>query len=331
MNKLLMSKTAHKKGSDPMKKQWYHWLVRAAALVMALCLAAPCDALVIRDKKIITPYGNPRQNTVNPVIADPASPTVNTEGAPSPDVPSGQPDNPHKPDSNDPNHVHSYDIITYEWSSAGAGFDDYSACTAVKACACGDTQRVKGTVTEKTISRATCCTEKSKYEAIAAFDDPALETQIQSYEGPARPHIWVVKYTITTSAELKSGKKVKIKATARCIECKTEVTETVSGKILTNGTANRTHGATITVQAKFTKEPFGKGTARKYQVMVPTAHKYTSCTVNATCTKAGKKYSECVICKRIRDKKSLPALGHNYVNGRCTRCGAQDSGISLGN
>ena len=320
-----------------MKKQWYHWLVRAAALVMALCLAAPCDALVIRDKKIITPYGNPRQNMVNPVIADPASPTVNTEGAPAPDVPSGQPsqpaasgqpDNPNKPDSNDPNHVHSYDTVTYEWGSA-AGFGDFSTCTAVKACACGDTQRVKGKVTKKIISRVTC-TEKGKIESTAVFDDPTLDTQIQ-FENDALGHKWVVKYTITTSAELKSGKKVIIKATAACEKCKTKVTETVSGTVLTNGKANRTHGATITVQAKFTKEPFGKGTARKYQVMVPTAHKYTSCTVNATCTKAGKKYSECVICKGIRNKKTLPALGHNYVNGRCTRCGAQDSGISLGN
>lgn len=41
---------------------------------------------------------------------------------------------------------------------------------------------------------------------------------------------------------------------------------------------------------------------------------------NATCTTAGKKQNVCEKCKKVIEVE-VPALGHNYENGVCTRCG----------
>ncbi len=40
----------------------------------------------------------------------------------------------------------------------------------------------------------------------------------------------------------------------------------------------------------------------------------------ATCTTAGKHYFDCDNCDEIFDETSVDALGHNYVNGVCSRC-----------
>ena len=41
---------------------------------------------------------------------------------------------------------------------------------------------------------------------------------------------------------------------------------------------------------------------------------------NATCTTAGKKQNVCENCKKVIEVE-VPALGHNYENSVCTRCG----------
>ena len=54
----------------------------------------------------------------------------------------------------------------------------------------------------------------------------------------------------------------------------------------------------------------------------PNACAHTSKTpVNtATCTQAGKSYMDCDGCDEIFDEVDAPALGHDYVNGECSRC-----------
>lgn len=43
-----------------------------------------------------------------------------------------------------------------------------------------------------------------------------------------------------------------------------------------------------------------------------------------TCTEAGLKENWCYDCNKLLGTEPLPALGHNYVGGKCTRCGESD-------
>lgn len=43
-----------------------------------------------------------------------------------------------------------------------------------------------------------------------------------------------------------------------------------------------------------------------------------------TCTEAGLKENWCYDCNKLLGTETLPALGHNYVGGKCTRCGESD-------
>lgn len=43
-----------------------------------------------------------------------------------------------------------------------------------------------------------------------------------------------------------------------------------------------------------------------------------------TCTEAGLKENWCYDCNKLLGTETLPALGHNYVGGICTRCGESD-------
>ena len=43
-----------------------------------------------------------------------------------------------------------------------------------------------------------------------------------------------------------------------------------------------------------------------------------------TCTEAGLKENWCYDCNKLLGTETIPALGHNYVGGKCTRCGESD-------
>ncbi|MBE6924081.1 MAG: hypothetical protein E7466_02425, partial [Ruminococcaceae bacterium] len=53
------------------------------------------------------------------------------------------------------------------------------------------------------------------------------------------------------------------------------------------------------------------------------AHSYTESVVDATCTEAGSKTFTCSSCGHSYSE-TIPALGHNYVDGTCSVCGAAD-------
>lgn len=52
-------------------------------------------------------------------------------------------------------------------------------------------------------------------------------------------------------------------------------------------------------------------------------------TKEATCTEAGVKTFTCLRDGSHTRTESISALGHNYVNGACTRCGAKDHSVTL--
>ena len=45
---------------------------------------------------------------------------------------------------------------------------------------------------------------------------------------------------------------------------------------------------------------------------------------DATCTETGSKHIECTVCGEVLQTEEIPALGHDYVDGVCTRCGEAD-------
>ena len=53
-------------------------------------------------------------------------------------------------------------------------------------------------------------------------------------------------------------------------------------------------------------------------------HSYTEKVVPPTCTEAGYTLYTCTICGESYKDAETDALGHNYVDGICTRCGAKD-------
>ena len=50
----------------------------------------------------------------------------------------------------------------------------------------------------------------------------------------------------------------------------------------------------------------------------------TTETANATCTTAGSTTVTCDDCEKILSTETIPATGHNYVDGVCTKCSAEE-------
>ena len=71
---------------------------------------------------------------------------------------------------------------------------------------------------------------------------------------------------------------------------------------------------------------FNGSDAQKWK-LVPTscAHTYESWSVTkaASCTESGIEKRTCTLCKNT-DTRTISELGHNYVNGVCSRCGGRD-------
>jgi len=71
---------------------------------------------------------------------------------------------------------------------------------------------------------------------------------------------------------------------------------------------------------------FNGSDAQKWK-LVPTscAHTYESWSVTkaASCTESGTEKRTCTLCKNT-DTRTISELGHNYVNGVCSRCGGRD-------
>ena len=70
------------------------------------------------------------------------------------------------------------------------------------------------------------------------------------------------------------------------------------------------------------------GTVTSGMEVIPASHKLVATTAgyDATCTEPGKTDGQyCYACSTtIVEQEEIPALGHNYVDGACTRCGAAD-------
>ena len=65
-----------------------------------------------------------------------------------------------------------------------------------------------------------------------------------------------------------------------------------------------------------------------YTYIVPHYHDYTETTVDPTCTVAGSLTKTCECGKEI--VTAIPATGHNYVEGVCSSCGAEEPVVNPG-
>ena len=48
----------------------------------------------------------------------------------------------------------------------------------------------------------------------------------------------------------------------------------------------------------------------------------------ASCTENGSRYNYCTVCSEKLKNEIMPELGHKFVSGVCTRCGANEGGVS---
>ena len=57
-------------------------------------------------------------------------------------------------------------------------------------------------------------------------------------------------------------------------------------------------------------------------------HNYVKSTVDPTCTEKGYTLHECLTCDESNKDTYISALGHNYKDGKCTRCGAKETAVN---
>lgn len=62
---------------------------------------------------------------------------------------------------------------------------------------------------------------------------------------------------------------------------------------------------------------------KRHIVNIESLHKWET-TENISCTEGGTIVTSCKKCGLISDKETVPAPGHNYVDGVCTRCGERE-------
>lgn len=68
----------------------------------------------------------------------------------------------------------------------------------------------------------------------------------------------------------------------------------------------------------------GTGASVKFEIDVAERHIYVEQIVPATCTEPGSSQMVCSECGKAKTTEVIPALGHNFENHVCTRCGAME-------
>ena len=68
----------------------------------------------------------------------------------------------------------------------------------------------------------------------------------------------------------------------------------------------------------------GEELSREHITVDPLGHNYKETVVDPTCTEQGYTQYECSICGDTYEEKQIEALGHQFDEGICIRCGYQD-------
>ena len=210
---------------------------------------------------------------------------------------------------------HAYGEPVWSWT------DDFKA-TATFTCANNDAhvENVTATVTNAVTTEATCEADGVRtYTAKVTFggrDYTDTKTETLSATGHAYgTPVWKWNDDFTASATFTCGND-----TSHVKNVTAEVTSAVTTPAACETTGVRTYTAKVTFE--------GKGyTDTKTETLPATSHDTELVGAkDATCTEDGYTGDEvCKVCGvTVKQGEVIPALGHDYKDGKCSRCGAEE-------
>ena len=210
---------------------------------------------------------------------------------------------------------HAYGEPVWSWT------EDFKA-TATFTCANNDAhvENVTATVTNAVTTEATCEADGVRtYTAKVTFggrDYTDTKTETLSATGHAYgTPVWKWNDDFTASATFTCGND-----TSHVKNVTAEVTSAVTTPAACETTGVRTYTAKVTFE--------GKGyTDTKTETLPATSHDTELVGAkDATCTEDGYTGNEvCKVCQTVvKQGEVIPALGHDYKDGKCSRCGAEE-------
>ena len=210
---------------------------------------------------------------------------------------------------------HNYGEPTWSWNN------DFTA-SAVFTCTDDDghTQTVPATVTDEVTTEPTCDKEGLRtYTAKVTFEDKEY-TDTKTETLPATGHaygepVWKWNDDFTASATFTCGNDASHVETVNAA-----VTNEVTTEATCKADGVRTYTAKVTFEGK-------EYTDTKTEVIPATSHDTELVGAkDATCTEDGYTGDEvCKICQTVvKQGEVIPALGHDYKDGKCSRCGAEE-------
>ena len=210
---------------------------------------------------------------------------------------------------------HAYGAPVWSWT------DDFKA-TATFTCAnnAAHVENVTATVTNAVTTEATCETDGVRtYTAKVTFGGKEY-TDTKTETLPATGHaygepVWKWNDDFTASATFTCANN----------DAHVEnVTATVTNAVTTEATCESTGVRTYTAKVTFEGKEY---TDTKTEVIPATEHDTELVGAkDATCTEDGYTGDEvCKVCGvTVKQGEVIPALGHDYKDGKCSRCGAEE-------
>ena len=210
---------------------------------------------------------------------------------------------------------HAYGAPVWSWT------DDFKA-TATFTCAnnAAHVENVTATVTNAVTTEATCETDGVRtYTAKVTFGGKEY-TDTKTETLPATGHaygepVWKWNDDFTASATFTCGNDA-----SHVKNVTAEVTSAVTTPAACEADGVRTYTAKVTFEDK-------EYTDTKTEVIPATSHDTELVGAkDVTCTEDGYTGDEvCKVCGvTVKQGEVLPALGHDYKDGKCSRCGAEE-------
>ena len=210
---------------------------------------------------------------------------------------------------------HAYGAPVWKWN------DDFTA-SATFTCANDDShvETVNATVTNEVTTEATCETDGVRTYTAKVTVEGQEYTDTKTEVIPATDHaygepVWKWNDDFTASATFTCGNDASHVKT---------VNAAVTNEVTTEATCESTGVRTYTAKVTFEGEEY---TDTKTEVIPATGHDTELVGAkDATCTEDGYTGDEvCKVCGvTVKQGEVLPALGHDYKDGKCSRCGAEE-------
>ena len=210
---------------------------------------------------------------------------------------------------------HAYGAPVWKWN------DDFTA-SATFTCSndASHVETVNATVTNEVTTEATCEADGVRtYTAKVTFEgkeytDTKTETIAATGHAYGEP-VWKWNDDFTASATFTCGNDASHVET---------VNATITNEVTTEATCKADGVRTYTAKVTFEGKEY---TDTKTEVIPATSHDTELVGAkDATCTEDGYTGDEvCKVCQTVaKQGEVIPALGHDYKDGKCSRCGAEE-------